>query len=252
MTSDPDLVIVTGSSRGMGEALALQAAERGARVLGLARQRSERLASAASALPVTQWTADLADSIDIAARVHDWLHTHLSGSVRRAVLVNNAALLARPGDLASADWAELAAASRVGLEAVVVLSAAFLRATAAAPLDKRICNISSGLGRRAMAGSASYCAVKAGMDHFSRALALEEADKPQGAKVVSLAPGIIDTDMQVQLRGADPNAFKAQSQFADYHASGALTTPHDAAERIWRYIERADFGANPVADVRDA
>ena len=58
-----------------------------------------------------------------------------------------------------------------------------------------------------MASQAAYCAAKAGMDHFTRCVALDEAIKPHGAKVCSLAPGVIDTDMQVQLRGADPAAF---------------------------------------------
>ena len=70
-----------------------------------------------------------------------------------------------------------------------------------------IINISSGLGRRPMASQSAYCAAKAGMDHFTRCLALEEAAKPHGAKVCSLAPGVIDTGMQVQLRGADAAAF---------------------------------------------
>ena len=57
----------------------------------------------------------------------------------------------------------------------VLLSAAFVAATRGWTGSRRVLNISSGLGRRAMASSAAYCAVKAGMDHFSRAVALEEA-----------------------------------------------------------------------------
>ena len=64
---------------------------------------------------------------------------------------------------------------RIDLEATVLLSAAFLDATRGWRGDRRILNISSGLGRRAMASSAVYCAAKAGMDHLTRSLALEEA-----------------------------------------------------------------------------
>jgi len=59
-----------------------------------------------------------------------------------------------------------------------------------------VLNISSGLGRRAMAGQASYLRVEGGLDHLTRALALDEARRPNGAKLVSLAPGVIDTEMQ--------------------------------------------------------
>ena len=68
-------------------------------------------------------------------------------------------------------------------------------------------NISSGLGRRAMAGQATYCAAKAGMDHLSRAVALDQALLANGARIVSLAPGVIDTDMQAQLRGSSVAGF---------------------------------------------
>jgi NAD(P)-dependent dehydrogenase (short-subunit alcohol dehydrogenase family) len=109
-------------------------------------------------------------------------------------------------------------------------------------------NISSGLGRRAMASQATYCAAKAGMDHFTRCLALEEALKPNGARVCSLAPGVIDTDMQVQLRGA-PASFPDRAILRHSRAR-ALTSPAKPPPACWPGT--ADFGSQPVADVREA
>ena len=140
----------------------------------------------------------------------------------------------------------------MGLEAVAVLTHETLAATRNWTSAKKVLNISSGNGRRALQGSAVYSAIKAGMDHYSRVLALDEAEfGALGAKVVSLAPGIIDTGMQVQLRGADPAKFKAQAQFASYKAEGHLLSSEAAATRVLAYLDRADFGANAVADVRD-
>ena len=106
-----------------------------------------------------------------------------------------------------------------------------------------------------MAGSAPYCAAKAGMDHFSRAAALDEAHRLTtqgvGAKIVSLAPGVIDTDMQAQLRHSKAAGFPDQGRFLDLHAAGQLATPHDAAAKVLKYLHRSDFGHTPVADVRD-
>jgi NAD(P)-dependent dehydrogenase (short-subunit alcohol dehydrogenase family) len=131
------------------------------------------------------------------------------------------------------------------------LSAAFVRGTDAWRAERKLLNISSGLGRRAMAGAAAYCAVKAGMDHFSRAMALEQAEQPHGVKVVSLAPGVIDTGMQQQLRNADPQRFPERERFANLKSQGLLDSPAQAAAKVVAYLRRADFGANPVADVRD-
>ena len=117
---------------------------------------------------------------------------------------------------------------------------------------RQVLLISSGLGRRAMAGSASYCAAKAGLDHLARVVALEESGLPHGARIVSLAPGVIDTDMQVQLRSADPALFPERERFVGLQTAGQLDSPAQAAAKVLRYLDRADFGANPVADVRDA
>jgi hypothetical protein len=62
---------------------------------------------------------------------------------------------------------------------------------------------------------------------------------------------VIDTDMQVQLRGADPADFPDVANFAGLKAKGQLTSPDEAAARVLAWLARPDFGANPVADVRD-
>jgi benzil reductase ((S)-benzoin forming) len=144
----------------------------------------------------------------------------------------------------------------VGLEAPMQLCAAFLRQTqawvdAGWAGPRRVLNISSGLGRRAMASQAPYCAAKAGLDHFSRCVALEQALLPHGARIVSLAPGVIDTDMQVQLRGADPAGFPDRARFVDLQRQGLLSAPAETAQQVLAYLARPDFGHPPVADVRD-
>src|SRR5205814_8638693 len=111
----------------------------------------------------------------------------------------------------------------------LLLTSAFLRATEGWRAQRRVLNISSGLGRRAMASQALYCAAKAGMDHFTRCIALEEAQRPNGAKVCSLAPGVIDTDMQVHLRSSDPVEFPDSGYFAGLKEQGTLVSPEEAA-----------------------
>jgi benzil reductase ((S)-benzoin forming) len=239
------LFIVTGASRGLGLAVAQQLLAQGHAVLGIARRAPE----VAMTGHWTLWNADLADAAATAARLEAWL---VEQKPSAATLINNAAALSQPAPLSAVPAAELSTAMRVGLEAPALLSAAFLRATGGWPTPRQVLLVSSGLGRRAMAGAASYCAVKAGLDHLARAVALEEAAKTHGARIVSLAPGIIDTDMQVQLRGADRALFPEGARFKEMKSGGHLDSPATAATKLIRYLARADFGANPVADVRDA
>ncbi|MCU0966740.1 MAG: SDR family NAD(P)-dependent oxidoreductase [Burkholderiaceae bacterium] len=244
------LTVLTGASRGLGLAMARQCLEAGHRVLTISRRPAE-LASPAGA-ELEQWSADLIEPAPVAARLQAWLAAIDPITLASATLVNNAGVISQPAPLGSVSYDDLSRALRVGLEAPTLLSAAFLRATAAWPLPRKLLLVSSGLGRRAMAGSACYCAAKAGLDHLARAVALEQAARPHGARIVSLAPGVIDTDMQVQLRGADPVLFPERKRFLDLQADGQLDSPAQAAAKVLRYLARADFGANPVADVRDA
>jgi len=238
---DHTLIILTGASRGLGLAMAQQLLQQGHRLLTLSRQPNAALADDHGAATLEQWAVDLADPLPVAQRLQAWLQAQ---APQPAVLINNAGVITPPAPLADTAPADISAALRAGLEAPVLLSAAFLHATAGWCTARRVLNISSGLGRRAMAGSAVYCAAKAGMDHLSRALALE------GVQVVSLAPGVIDTDMQVQLRQSDPARFAEQPRFAALKSSGQLDSPAQAAVKVLAFLERPGFGAEAVADVR--
>ncbi|MEP7057399.1 MAG: SDR family NAD(P)-dependent oxidoreductase [Caldimonas sp.] len=248
------LYILTGSSRGLGAAMAEQLLAAGRVLLCIARHRNAALARKAekAGARVEQWSADLAQPLEIAAQLQAWLAAFDPAAVGSATLINNAGVLTRVGPLDGCADTEISGALRVGLEAPMLLTAAFLRATRDWPGPRSILNISSGLGRRAMAGQATYCAAKAGMDHYTRAVALDEANRNNGARIVSLAPGVIDTDMQVHLRAAEAEGFPDKAMFVGLKEGGQLTSSADTAARVLAWLDRPDFGTNPIADVRDA
>ena len=246
------LTLITGASRGMGLAMAEQLIAAGHSLVCISRKGNDALAQRAKEAGVgfEQWPQDLGRPETAAARLQGWLAACDAAVFTSVTLINNAGLIPRIAPLADIPAAELSEAMRVDLEAPMLLTAAFLHATATWKCPRKVLNISSGLGRRAMASQAPYCAAKAGMDHFTRCVALEEALRPNGAKLCSLAPGVIDTDMQVQLRGADPTQFPDRGDFVGLKDKGVLTSPAEAAARVLAILQREDFGTNPVADVR--
>jgi NAD(P)-dependent dehydrogenase (short-subunit alcohol dehydrogenase family) len=248
-----DLYIVTGASRGLGRAIVEQLLARERVLLTISRKPDRALdaAAAAKGAKLEQWALDLAHDVGAAARLEAWLHGQPHDRFATATLINNAGLIGKVGPIDTSDAETLAAVLRVGLEAPMVLASAFLRATRPWRAQRRVLNISSGAGRRAIAGWAAYCAAKAGLDHFSRVTALDEQRLPNPAQIVSLAPGVIDTAMQGELRASDPSGFPDIDQFKQLKSSGQLATPAAAAARVLAYLARADFGSNPVADVRD-
>ncbi len=123
---------------------------------------------------------------------------------------------------------------QVNLTAPLVLANEFLRWADAASNPKLIVNISSGAARFSIVSWGAYCASKAGLDMFSKVMM---AEKRPDLQVVSVAPGIIETDMQRSIRNLSPDKFPLVDNFAAYKSSGSLKTPEQAAREILAIIE---------------
>jgi benzil reductase ((S)-benzoin forming) len=154
-------------------------------------------------------------------------------------------VVAPVGALHDQDPAAVIAAVTVNVAAPLALAAAVVRASAGA--ERRILHISSGAARSAYAGWSVYCATKAALDQHARAVALDGDPK---VRVCSLAPGVIDTAMQAEIRSTPDQRFPLRERFVQLKSEGALTAPGDAARGIVAYLLAASFGQNPVDDLR--
>ena len=219
------IAIVTGVSRGLGEALALRLLAEGFRVLGIGRANSARLAGDAYAFA----EADLADT----ARVAQCAQEHFGALARSlpgfAVLVNNAAAVEPAGRLGAVTDAALARAIAVNLTAPALLANAFCRAFPGPDGERRVVNVSSGLAQRTVPGAAHYSVAKAGLEMLTAALATDHRDP--GFRAISIRPGIIDTGMQAFLRAQSAEALPAVPMFQAFHDSGQLVPP-DVVARV--------------------
>lgn len=249
--------IVTGASRGLGEAIAERLLQPGNRLLCISRTRNAKLQESAAAAGVRlDWIErDLAglaygDAAD--ALMRELLGSVAgTGSAPALRLINNAGVLDPIGPAHSNDASAVARHIAVNLTAPIALTSAFLRLTERLDADKRVMQISSGAGRKPYAGWSAYCASKAGLDHFTRCVKLEQDALPFGAKVASVAPGVIDTDMQALIRSAGEERFPSRARFVQMHESGALSSPGEAGERLVKYLEHPGFGEEPVTDIRE-
>ena len=249
------IVIVTGASKGLGAAFVEQLLSPDRRVIGISRSPNVALATLArdKGAWLDWYLQDLAD-VDATDRLATSICDGMPRDAARYSLVNNAALADPVGPVASIEAAPLVAAMNVNLVATILFCARFLAATDGLDADRRILNISSGSGRRPMDGNGVYSATKAGMDIFSRCLKAEQEARPKGrpARVVSLAPGVVDTDMQTQMRSRGRDAFPQADYFEKMKNDGVLVAPDDAARKILGYLDRDDFGATEIDDVRNA
>ncbi|WP_447920458.1 SDR family oxidoreductase [Achromobacter aegrifaciens] len=245
------IAILTGASRGIGAAMARGLAKPGTRLITLARREDPELAAYARSqdAQLEQLSVDLSD-LNAVETVAQRICASLPRDAGRYLLINNAGTV-HPiaGTDALVDGAALAAAFNLNVSAVMLLTARFLAAVEDLKADRRVLNISSGAGRNPNAGWGVYCATKAALDMYSRVVKAEQG--ADGARIVALAPGIVDTDMQVAIRSSDPESFPALAKFQDFHATGKLSSPANVASRILAYLDREDFGTTEIDDIRN-
>lgn len=239
-----NLYIVTGTTQGLGAALAEQIAQdAGNELIAMARDSEGPIRGG------FRIQADLADAKSLDAAC-DRLDQRLHGKrYAKAVLINNAGIISPLGPLDQVEADELERNLVVNLVAPMLLMRRFLRATGDVAL-RRIINISSGAARRPFFGWSAYCAAKAGLDMASRCVALEAETRNQHVEVVSLAPGVIDTSMQVIVRGASAEQFVDVERFRQMKAEGALRPAADVAADILRLEASGKFKGEAVQDLR--
>ena len=237
-----NLYIVTGTTKGLGKAFA-------ERIAGHPSNELVALARAADG-PIPggiRFELDLGDTSAI-ERVFDRVQAHIKGkSYEKAVLINNAGIVSPVGPLDRVGAQDLERNIVVNLVAPLLLMRRFLIATAGIAV-RRVINISSGAGRRPIAGWGPYCAAKAGLDMASRVAAQEMAGK--GVDVVSLAPGVIDTPMQGIVRGASREDFPDVQRFQQMKANGELRHADDVAAEILRHERAGKLTGDAVLDLR--
>jgi benzil reductase ((S)-benzoin forming) len=237
--------VVTGHTKGLGEAIARALLERGISVLGLARGTAPQLASSFPSL-LDEVQLDLSDATALGTwlagpALKEWLD-----GCDTAILVNNAGMVSPVGPLAQQDPLAVFKAVTLNVAAPMALSAALVRA--AGDAQKRVLHISSGAGRNAIPGWSVYGSTKAALDHHAKVLA---ADGGEQLKACSLAPGVIDTGMQAEIRATPQDRFPLRERFLQMKNEGVLVAPEQAGRAVVDYLLGSKFGTNPVDDVRE-
>jgi len=238
--------IVTGHSRGLGEAIATHLLAQGIRVLGISRRGNDALARRFPDA-LREAKLDLSDTSELA----DWLASealgeYLSGATM-PLLVNNAGMIEPMGAPQLQELDLISRTVAVNVAAVLMLTAAFTRATTSA-VERRVLQISSGAGRTPRAGWSVYCSTKAALDHHARCVAL---DAPPGLRISSVAPGLVDTAMQAEIRATTDERFPDRHRFVTRHRDNEIPAADSVGGKLVAYLLSNAFGAEPVFDLSD-
>lgn len=235
LTTRP-LVWISGASAGIGAALAASVPFPDARVIDLSR----------SGGTVEHFRVDLSDPLDW-VRVEEHFAAELAGyQGDRVVFVHNAGTIVPIGPATTVDPEEYTRAVLLNSAAPQILGRAFLRATADLTCERDLVLLSSGAARKPYPGWSAYNAGKAAVEHWVRTVGAEV----NGCRVIAVAPGVVDTAMQTEIRSVGEKDFPAVDRFRELQSSGELTTPAQAARGIWSVLAGSP-ASGAVLDLRD-
>jgi benzil reductase ((S)-benzoin forming) len=163
-------------------------------------------------------------------------------------LINNAAVIEPIKKIGNCKKEEIENNIYVNLTAPFVLVNSFLNFFKNHNVKKFVINISSGSAYTPFSGWSAYCSSKAGLNMFTKTLALE-ADK--NLKVISIAPGIVDTHMQEQIRKSNINDFELVETFKDLKEKGMLYSSDFSANKIIDIIFNDQIKNGSILDISD-
>jgi benzil reductase ((S)-benzoin forming) len=131
-----------------------------------------------------------------------------------------------------------------------VLGAAFLRAARRTRARCQLVMISSGAASNVYEGWTSYGAGKAAVDQWVRTAGAEEARRGGGCQVIAVAPGVVATAMQEQIRSTSNQDFPEVQRFVELHEEGVLRPPEEVARELWSLLD-GELENGAVLDLRD-
>ncbi len=208
-------MIISGGSRGLGAALVDEYRLAGYEITELSRSGRSR----------DSVQVDLAQPKAAQQILGDEFGRIAADSCEHVLLFNNAGDVMPVGSVADKEFDTVLGNVNVNFVGAIVLLRAFMLAFQAKDCPKTIVNISSGAALSGVEGWSLYCAAKAGIEHFIRTIALEQANNPFPITTFNISPGLIDTGMQASIRSATPIDFPRVEDFVRFETDGALRSP---------------------------
>jgi benzil reductase ((S)-benzoin forming) len=239
--------IITGTSSGLGEALAENAVRNHNKVFCISRRLNNRLKELGAEMHNGFWyfEQDLTDIDKIPALMNQIFSFIDPSTATEITLINNAGIVEPVGPLGKFSPEEIHQHITINLTAPVILSNEFIKESAKFTCRKNIVNISSGAAANPYYGWTLYCSTKAGLNMVTRTVGIEQSETENPVRIISVAPGVLDTGMQEKIRQVDHKDFPMKHKFEKLFDEKKLVNPAKAAEGIFELLT-SDFDTNGI------
>ncbi len=234
------IAYITGTSSGIGKALALKFLKEGHKVVGMSRNCSIEQSN------YTHIKLDLSNLKDVSE--FDF-PSNLQDDI---VLINNAGIVGPVKPIGHQIEAEIIEVNTVNVIAPQILTNKFIHKFHTIDKNYQVINISSGAGKHPIDAWATYCASKSAIDLFSETVNQEMKSRNHNNwHIFSIAPGVVDTNMQKAIRSSNPKDFLNHNKFMELKSNNELAGPEKVAALLYSVIESPHNHKDVVFSVRD-
>lgn len=227
------IVVITGTSRGLGKAFFDYFIKQNVKLICIARKFSpyqQELEKNQNCYLIQQDLYDLKDSFftKLEITLDDIINKN-----DEIIFINNAGTIDPIGSIGNVSNKSLEEAVKINFLAPVLLINKFIAIFIKKSIKMKIINISSGAANYPIEGWSGYCSTKAAVKMFLNVLKLQYKENPN-ISVIDVDPGVLDTQMQANIRSASGIEFPKLQYFCELNDSGKLKKPEEVVYNIMK------------------
>lgn len=239
------LAIITGGSKGLGLSLIEEYCNKGFKVISIARNTP--IFEHANFIDNIEFDLSQIDKFDLLEQ--QLFSTIDKLTLEKVLLINNAGRLGKISSIENCSNDDMSKTIQLNVTAPLLMSSMFLRKFANSNLKTEILMISSGAGLHPYAGWTSYCTSKAGIELMTKSIALEQVNN-NNVRILSLNPGVMDTQMQVQIRNTKKADFDRVDRFLELKKENQLASTSNIAKKIVQISENDNYNSGETIVVQ--
>lgn len=224
-----EVLVITGGSKGIGRGIIAAYLSNGTSVFSIARTVNSELAKTG----VTQISLDLTQTNLLEATLINIFNLLDKAKLRKITLINNAGTLGAIAPLERLNPDIIEKTIRLNTTVPIILSSLFINYFKDWKVEKSIINITSGAALKPYFGWSVYCSSKAAINMLTQTIAAEQANAKYAVKALAIAPGVVDTDMQTEIRQSNKSNFRDIERFIALKEDGALNDAVTVGKKIF-------------------
>jgi benzil reductase ((S)-benzoin forming) len=245
--------IITGASRGLGEAIAKRMLHEKMAVISVSRTENEELKQLANekGFSYKHYSCNLSLETEVQEVFLEIAHTISQKNPEEIYLFNNAGVVEPIHTVGNLDQTPIVRNIQVNLIAPILITNLFLKKAWHTSTKVQVINVTSGAATRPIEGWSVYCSAKAGINMFTETAALEQADKKTNNKIIAFSPGVMDTTMQETIRASSKGSFKDLEKFKGFKENNLLLQANVVADALVDFIQSGKAESGKVYHIND-